>query len=115
MAPEIFYSLLAGATLTGCWLGLRIGMVLGAAFGKLLDNSYAVGLQCASSCNVRSCHHKCCRSAPRIPNPFPMPWQQINLVLPVLDAGMLTVLLQRTTSNEIHCSNRQLPMRDATF
>lgn len=33
MAPELLYSLLAGATVTGCWLGLRVGMFLGAAGG----------------------------------------------------------------------------------
>ena len=33
MAPEVLYTLLASTTMMGCWLGLRIGIVLGSAGG----------------------------------------------------------------------------------
>ena len=33
MAPEVLYTLLAGTTMRGCWLGLRGGIVLGSAGG----------------------------------------------------------------------------------
>lgn len=33
MAPELLYSLLASTTMVGCWLGFRVGVVLGSAGG----------------------------------------------------------------------------------
>ena len=33
MAPEVLYTLLASTTMMGCWLGLRVGIVLGSAGG----------------------------------------------------------------------------------
>ena len=33
MAPEVLYTLLASTTMMGCWMGLRVGIVLGSAGG----------------------------------------------------------------------------------
>ena len=42
MAPELLWSLLTGALLTGSWLGLRAGMLLGAAGGVAGTRWWAV-------------------------------------------------------------------------
>lgn len=40
MAPELLYSLLASTTMLGCWLGFRVGVVLGSAGGAAGDFSH---------------------------------------------------------------------------
>lgn len=42
MSPELLYGLLAGAVGTGAWLGIRIGMLLGAAGGVAGSRWWAV-------------------------------------------------------------------------
>jgi hypothetical protein len=42
MSPELLYSLLAGAVGTGAWLGIRVGMLLGAAGGVAGSRWWAV-------------------------------------------------------------------------
>ena len=41
MAPELLYSLLASTTMLGCWLGFRVGVVLGSAGGAAGDSRIA--------------------------------------------------------------------------
>lgn len=48
MAPELLYSLLASTTMLGCWLGLRVGVVLGSAGGAAGNKSHCKLLVCAS-------------------------------------------------------------------
>ena len=50
MAPELLYSLLASTTMLGCWVGFRVGVLLGSAGGAAGTES--LHCMCRTPCTL---------------------------------------------------------------